>query len=70
MSLRLIPMVLVVGLFLLGLVGSSAAQCRTDGDVEFVCGPVSPEDLIPGRMRLEPPRWRPSELGIEPLGNA
>ena len=46
MSLRLIPTVLVVGLFLLGLVGSSAAQCRPDGDVEFVCGPVSPEDLV------------------------
>jgi len=36
-------------LILLTLVGSAstlAAQCEPDGNVQFVCGPVSPEDLI------------------------
>ena len=31
---------------LLGLSGTVSAQCEVDGDVEFVCGPISPEDLI------------------------
>ena len=30
---------------LLVLPAAGAAQCDPDGDVEFVCGPVSPEDL-------------------------
>ena len=30
---------------LLVLPAAGAAQCEADGDVEFVCGPVSPEDL-------------------------
>ena len=34
----------VAGLFVCAAPG--AAQCRPDGDVEFVCGPVSPEDLL------------------------
>ncbi|MEE2963325.1 MAG: hypothetical protein VX427_04155 [Acidobacteriota bacterium] len=39
-------------LFLAGLGGlvlaaPSAAQCGPDGDIQFVCGPVSPEDLVP-----------------------
>ena len=34
----------VAGLFVCAEPG--AAQCRPDGDVEFVCGPVSPEDLL------------------------
>ena len=38
-------------LFLAGLGGlvlaaPSAAQCDPDGDIQFVCGPVSPEDLV------------------------
>ena len=28
------------------LAAPSAAQCTPDGDVQFVCGPVSPEDLV------------------------
>ena len=34
----------------LGLARSGEAQCLPDGDVRFVCGPVSPEDLavVPG----------------------
>ena len=31
---------------LLGLSGTASAQCEADGDVEFVCGPISPEDLV------------------------
>ena len=31
---------------LLCLSGTVSAQCEADGDVEFVCGPISPEDLI------------------------
>ncbi len=30
---------------LLGLPAAGAAQCDPDGEVEFVCGPVNPEDL-------------------------
>ena len=30
---------------LLAIPATGAAQCEPDGDVEFVCGPVSPEDL-------------------------
>ena len=32
--------------FLFGIAGTAAAACDPDGDVEFLCGPVSPEDLI------------------------
>ena len=32
---------------LLGVTSPATAQCEPDGDVEFVCGPVSPEDLVP-----------------------
>ena len=28
------------------LAAPAAAQCEPDGDVQFVCGPISPEDLI------------------------
>ena len=31
---------------LLGGVGPAAAQCEPDGSTGFVCGPISPEDLI------------------------
>ena len=32
---------------LLGAAGPSAAACEPDGEVQFLCGPVSPEDLAP-----------------------
>ncbi len=32
---------------LLGVSSPAAAQCEPDGDVQFICGPVSPEDLVP-----------------------
>ncbi len=32
---------------LLGTAGQAAAACDADGDVQFLCGPVSPEDLAP-----------------------
>jgi hypothetical protein len=35
----------VVAACLLALPAAGAAQCDPDGDVEFVCGPVNPEDL-------------------------
>ena len=46
MKLRLLPVSLVPVLCLLGLASPSAAQCDPDGDIQFVCGPVSPEDLV------------------------
>ena len=36
--------VLAVSVF--GFATSASAQCDPDGDIQFVCGPVSPEDLI------------------------
>ena len=40
----------LVNVCVLGLVRSGEAQCLPNGDVRFVCGPVSPEDLaaVPG----------------------
>jgi len=35
----------VVFLFSSGIAGLAMVQCEPDGDVQFVCGPVSPEDL-------------------------
>ncbi len=46
MRLRMVPVSFVVVMCLLGLASPSAAQCDPDGDVQFVCGPVSPEDLV------------------------
>ena len=46
MRLPVLPMSFVVVMCLLGLARPSAAQCNPDGDVQFVCGPVSPEDLV------------------------
>ena len=37
---------LLAAVCLLVLPGAASAQCEADGDVEFVCGPISPEDLI------------------------
>ena len=47
MRLRTFPVVLIATAGLLWLASPAAAQCEADGEVEFVCGPVSPEDLIP-----------------------
>ena len=46
MRARLFAVIVAAGLFLVTGVGSGEAQCLPDGDVEFVCGPVSPEDLV------------------------
>ena len=37
---------LIACVFLLGHAGLVGAACDPDGDVQFICGPVSPEDLI------------------------
>ncbi len=44
------PRVLVSSLacvFLFGIADRAAAACDPDGEVQFLCGPVSPEDLAP-----------------------
>lgn len=46
MRLRILPASLLAVACLLWSPSPAAAQCEPDGDVEFVCGPVSPEDLI------------------------
>ena len=38
---------LLAGACLLGAAPPAAAQCEPDGEVQFLCGPVSPEDLAP-----------------------
>ena len=43
---RLFPVFFMAAAGLLTLPATAAAQCEADGDIEFVCGPVSPEDLI------------------------
>ena len=45
MRLRMFRVSLVAAACLLRLATAAAAQCEPDGDVQFVCGPVSPEDL-------------------------
>ena len=45
MRLRIFPTLLLAVVCLVGSVRPGEAQCDPDGDVEFVCGPVSPEDL-------------------------
>ena len=47
MRLRTFPTSLLSVVCIVGSVSPSEAQCDPDGDVEFVCGPVSPEDLAP-----------------------
>ena len=47
MRFRAFPTSLLTVLCLVGSVSPSEAQCDPDGDVEFVCGPVSPEDMVP-----------------------
>jgi len=46
MRLRFPPTLLLTVVCLAGSVSPSEAQCDPDGDVEFVCGPVSPEDMM------------------------
>ena len=46
MTHPLLPASFTAAVCLLGLSGTASAQCEADGDVEFVCGPISPEDLI------------------------
>ena len=43
---RLFPVLFLAAAGLLAMPATAAAQCEADGDIEFVCGPVSPEDLI------------------------
>ena len=45
MRLGMFRVSLVAAACLLWLASAAAAQCEPDGDVQFVCGPVSPEDL-------------------------
>ena len=45
MMRRMFPVLFVTAACVLSLAAPSAAQCEPDGDVQFVCGPVSPEDL-------------------------
>lgn len=45
MSLRLLPLSLISVFCFLGAAESSTAACDADGTVQFMCGPVSPEDL-------------------------
>ena len=37
---------LVITVVVLGSTGNAEAQCEPDGDVQFACGPISPEDLV------------------------
>ncbi len=44
---RIFPTLPLAVVCLVGSASPIEAQCDPDGDVEFVCGPVSPEDLAP-----------------------
>ena len=46
MNLRRLLLLLAGILFVQGAVGQNSQQCGADGSVQFLCGPVSPEDLI------------------------
>ena len=45
MSIRILWVSCVMAVCGLGLAGPAAAQCEPEGDIRFVCGPISPEDL-------------------------
>ena len=45
MRLRMLAASVAAGGCLLALAAPAAAQCEPDGDIQFVCGPISPEDL-------------------------
>ena len=47
MGCRVLCGAFIVGALLLGTVGPGAQTCDPDGDVQFVCGPVNSEDLVP-----------------------
>ena len=47
MRMRAIHATLMAGVLLLIAAGPAAAQCEPDGEVQFLCGPVSPEDFAP-----------------------
>jgi len=36
-----------IGMLWLGAAAAHAQDCEPDGEVQFLCGPVSPEDLAP-----------------------
>ena len=46
MKVRSVPVWSLVVVCLFGSAESVTAQCEPDGDIQFVCGPVSPEDLV------------------------
>jgi sugar lactone lactonase YvrE len=43
----MIPALCLVVVCLVAPAGAVEAQCHADGDIQFVCGPVSPEDMVP-----------------------
>jgi len=47
MTIRTVIWIFMAGTLLLGSVVSSTAACESDGEVQFLCGPVSPEDFAP-----------------------
>ena len=46
MSLQKSVVVMAATISMVWLVDSAEAQCAPDGDIQFLCGPVSPEDLV------------------------
>ena len=46
MRLSMVLVSIAALVWLLGAAGPAAAQCEPAGDIEFVCGPVTPEDLV------------------------
>ena len=46
MRLRILPVSFLALVCLVGTASPRAAACDPEGDVQFLCGPVSPEDLI------------------------
>lgn len=47
MKLQILRVLIVVAACIHGLSSLAAADCEADGELEFLCGPVSPEDLAP-----------------------
>ena len=47
MRMQLLLGTFIAGALLLIAAGPAAAQCEPDGEVQFLCGPASPEDLAP-----------------------
>ena len=61
MKPRTLPSVCATAACLLSLAAPSAAQCEPDGDIQFVCGPISPEDLalVPDTPWVIVASWEP-----------